>query len=237
LQRPVEMLYGYHTFGGIQWLEVTGFMWPPPVRIVFQCPSHMIAALGPHTRTYQRNAPSAPHRNEIRGHCGVHHGRRCRVPGGRGGHRSDCRHSGHAARGRAQQGNRRALGGYPLGRKPNRDRGMKEAGNLLDRQYFCRSGDATPMFTDAKFERRFRMSRTTYETIRSAVLRTSKADAVYKQAGSVWFHSSPLPALPAPAAALAVPPAIRGNCCRGRRGRRAGSEEGVRCDGREKGWG
>jgi hypothetical protein len=41
------------------------------------------------------------------------------------------------------------------------------------------------MFTDAEFERPFRMPRTTYETIRSAVLKTSKFDAVYKQAGSV----------------------------------------------------
>jgi hypothetical protein len=135
------------------------------------------------------------------------------------------------------RGNSRAHGGSPLGRKPNRDRGMKEAGNLLNRQYFCRSGDATPVFTDAEFDRRFLMPRATYETIRSAVLKTSRFDAVYKQAGSVWFHSSPLPALPAPAAALAVPPAIRGNYYRGRRGRRAGSEERVRCDGREMGWG
>jgi hypothetical protein len=68
------------------------------------------------------------------------------------------------------------------------------------------------MFTDAEFERRFRKPRTIYEMIRSAVLKTSKFDAVYKQVGSVWFHSSPLPALPAPNAALTVPPAIRGNC-------------------------
>jgi hypothetical protein len=83
------------------------------------------------------------------------------------------------------RGNRRAHGGSPLGRKQNRDRGVKEAGKLLNRQYFCRSGGATPMFTDAEFERRFRMPRTTYETIRSAVLKTSKFDAVHKQAGSV----------------------------------------------------
>jgi hypothetical protein len=43
---------------------------------------------------------------------------------------------------------------------------MKEAGYLLDRQYFCRTG--TPMFTDAAFERRFRTPRTTSETIRPA---------------------------------------------------------------------
>jgi hypothetical protein len=41
---------------------------------------------------------------------------------------------------------------------------MKEAGNLLDRPYLCRTGDATPMFTDAEFERRFRMRRTTNDT-------------------------------------------------------------------------
>jgi hypothetical protein len=87
------------------------------------------------------------------------------------------------------------------------------------------------MFTDAEFERRSRMPRTTYETIRSAVLKTSKFHAVYKQAGSLSFHYSPLPALPAPPAALAVPPAIRGNCCRGRRGRPARSEEGDRATG------
>jgi hypothetical protein len=81
------------------------------------------------------------------------------------------------------------------------------------------------------------MPRTTYETIRSAVLKTSNFVAVHKQAGSVWFQPSPLPALSAPAAALVVPPAIRGNSCRGRRERRAGSEEGVPCDGRERGWG
>jgi hypothetical protein len=67
--------------------------------------------------------------------------------------------------------NRLTHGGSPQGRKPNRDRGMKEVGNLLDQQHFCRTGDATPMFTDAEFERRFRMPRNTYETIRSAVLR------------------------------------------------------------------
>jgi hypothetical protein len=38
---------------------------------------------------------------------------------------------------------------------------------------------------------------------------TSKFEAVYKQAGSVWFYPSPLPALPAPAAALIAPPAIQ----------------------------
>jgi hypothetical protein len=106
-----------------------------------------------------------------------------------------------------------AHGGSPLGRKINRERGMKEAGNLRDRQYFCRTGDATPMFTNDEFERRFRIPRATYETIWSTVLKSSKFEAVYKQAGSVWFHPSPLPALPAPAAALVVPPAIRGNCC------------------------
>jgi hypothetical protein len=197
----------------------------------------MIAALGPHTRAYQRYTPSVPHPHELRGHCGVDREGRCRAPGGGGSHRSDCRHSGHAARGRAQDGQLRAHGGSPLGRKPKRDRGMKVAGNLHIRQYFGGTDDATPKFTDAEFERRFRMPRTTYETIRSAVLKTSKFEAVYKQAGSVWFHPSPLPALPAPAAALAVPPAIRGNCCRGRRGRRAGSEEGPPCDGRERGLG
>jgi hypothetical protein len=130
--------------------------------------------------------------------------------------------------------NRGTHGGSPGGRKPNRDSGMKEAAGptvlLPNRRRHAN-------VTDAEFERRFRMPRTAYETIRSVVLKTSKFDAVYKQAGSVWFHSSPLPALPAPAAALAVEPAIRGNCCRERRGWRAGSEEGVRCDGRERGLG
>jgi hypothetical protein len=65
---------------------------------------------------------------------------------------------------------RRAHGGSPQGCNPNRDRGMKEAGNLLDRQYFCRNGGAVPIFTDAEFERQFRMSHSTYETIRSAVI-------------------------------------------------------------------
>jgi hypothetical protein len=65
---------------------------------------------------------------------------------------------------------RRAHGGSSLGRRPNRDHGMKEAGNLLDRQYFSRTSGETPIFTDAEFERRFRMTRSTYETIRSAVL-------------------------------------------------------------------
>jgi hypothetical protein len=79
------------------------------------------------------------------------------------------------------RGNRRAHGGYPLGRKPNRDRGVKEAGNLPNRQYFCRTGDSTPMFTDAEFERRFRMPRTTCETVRSVVLKTSKFEAFYNK--------------------------------------------------------
>jgi hypothetical protein len=135
------------------------------------------------------------------------------------------------------RGNRHAHGGSPLGRKPSRDRGMKDVGNLLNRRYFSRTGDATPRFTDAEFERRFHMPRTTYETVRSAVLKTSKFKALYKQAGSVWFHPSPMPALSAPPTALALPPAIRGNCCRGRRAWRAGSEEGVPCKERERGWG
>jgi hypothetical protein len=89
------------------------------------------------------------------------------------------------------RGSRRAHGSFPPGRKPNRARCMKVAGNLLNRRYFCRTGDATPMFTDAEFERRLRVPRTTYETIRSAVLWTSKFEAVYKQAESVWFHPAP----------------------------------------------
>jgi hypothetical protein len=36
----------------------------------------------------------------------------------------------------------------------------------------------------------FRRPRTTYETIRPAVLKTSKFKAVSKKAGSVWFHPS-----------------------------------------------
>jgi hypothetical protein len=87
--------------------------------------------------------------------------------------------------------NLRAHGGFPPGCKSNRDRGMKEAGNLLDRQYFCRTGVATPKFTDADFERRFRMPRSTYGRIRSAVLKTSKFGAVYKQAGSVCSTPAP----------------------------------------------
>jgi hypothetical protein len=100
------------------------------------------------------------------------------------------------------RGDRRAHGGSPLGRKPNRDRGLKETGNLLKRQYFCRTSDATPMFTDPRFERRFRKPRTTYETVRPAVPKTSKFKAVYKQAQNVWCHPCPLPTLPAPVAAL-----------------------------------
>jgi hypothetical protein len=72
---------------------------------------------------------------------------------------------------------------------------MNEAGNLLARQYFCRTGDATPMLTDVAFERRFCRPRTTYEMIRPAVLKTSKFEALYKKAGSVWFHPSPVLAL------------------------------------------
>jgi hypothetical protein len=49
------------------------------------------------------------------------------------------------------RGNRRAHGGSPLGRKPNRDRGMREAGNLLNRQYFWRSGDANANFHRCHF--------------------------------------------------------------------------------------
>jgi hypothetical protein len=44
---------------------------------------------------------------------------------------------------------------------------------------------------------------------------------------SVWFHPSSLQALPASAAASVVPPAIRGDRCRGCRGQRAGSDERV----------
>jgi hypothetical protein len=35
------------------------------------------------------------------------------------------------------RGNRHAHGCSPLRRKSNRDRGMKEAGNLVNRQYLC----------------------------------------------------------------------------------------------------
>jgi hypothetical protein len=66
---------------------------------------------------------------------------------------------------------RRAHGGSLPGRKTNRDLGMKEAGILLDRQYFCRSRNAIPIIRDAEFERLFRMPRETYETIRTAVLK------------------------------------------------------------------
>jgi hypothetical protein len=52
---------------------------------------------------------------------------------------------------------------------------------------------------------------------------------------SVWFHPSPLPALPAPAAASVVPPAIRGDRCRGCRGQCVGSEERVPCNRRAGG--
>jgi hypothetical protein len=131
----------------------------------------MIAALGPHIQAYQRNAPSVPHRQELLGHCGVHRERRCRVPWDV---TAVALIVGTAVILRAverKRRNRRAHGGSPQGRKPNRDRGMKEAENLLDRQYFCRTGDATSMLTDAEFERRFRMPRNTYETIRSAVLK------------------------------------------------------------------
>jgi hypothetical protein len=48
---------------------------------------------------------------------------------------------------------------------------MKEAGILLDRQYFCRFRNVIPIFSDAEFERRFRMPQDTYETIRTAVLK------------------------------------------------------------------
>jgi hypothetical protein len=61
--------------------------------------------------------------------------------------------------------NRRAHDGSPQERKPNSNRAMKEAENLLERQYLCRTGDATPMFTDAEFERRYRMPRNIDETI------------------------------------------------------------------------
>jgi hypothetical protein len=92
----------------------------------------MIAALGPHVQANQRNAPSVPHRRELRGHGGVHRERRCRVPGGRGGRRSDRRHGGHAARGRAQQAQpsraRRLPARAQTQRRPRHGRSRKSAG-------------------------------------------------------------------------------------------------------------
>jgi hypothetical protein len=49
----------------------------------------VLAALGPRTRAYQRNAPSVLRRHELRGHCGVHRERRCRIPWRLGDHRSE----------------------------------------------------------------------------------------------------------------------------------------------------
>jgi hypothetical protein len=94
----------------------------------------MFAVLGPHTRAYQRNAPSVLNSVDIAAFIA----------------KDDAEYLGDVAAialiaGAAvmlraverSRGNRRAHGGSPLGRKPHRNRGMNEAGNLLNGQYFC----------------------------------------------------------------------------------------------------
>jgi hypothetical protein len=85
--------------------------------------------------------------------------------------------------------NRRAHVGSTQGRAPNRKRGMKQCGYLLDTQYFCRTNDATPMFTDGEFERRYRMPRNTYEMIRSAVL-TQDPDFFEQRCNALGRHGA-----------------------------------------------
>jgi hypothetical protein len=51
---------------------------------------------------------------------------------------------------------RKAHGGSSIGKAPNRDLCCSDGADALDRDYFKRSG-GSPVFTDAEFERRYRM--------------------------------------------------------------------------------
>jgi Plant transposon protein len=66
---------------------------------------------------------------------------------------------------------RRGHGGSRFGKLPNRDIGREQAAARLDQDYFARSGGARePSFNHLEFERRFRMPRDVYETIRAGVM-------------------------------------------------------------------
>lgn len=57
-----------------------------------------------------------------------------------------------------------------MGKKPNRVLNRLIAGDKLDRDYFCRFQFGTPVFSEREFERRYRMTRVTFETIRKGIL-------------------------------------------------------------------
>lgn len=45
------------------------------------------------------------------------------------------------------------------GRMQNRDLGISEADRVLDRDFFCRLQNGTPLFSEEEFERTYRMPR------------------------------------------------------------------------------
>ncbi|PXF41507.1 Protein ANTAGONIST OF LIKE HETEROCHROMATIN PROTEIN 1 [Gracilariopsis chorda] len=61
-------------------------------------------------------------------------------------------------------------GGSKPGKQPNRDIGRESGKRRLDQDYFCRVSLAPSVFLTAEFERRFSVTRTIYESIRTRLL-------------------------------------------------------------------
>lgn len=65
--------------------------------------------------------------------------------------------------------NKKSRGGPRPGKRPNRNILRGHGARQLDRDYFCRNSNDTPLFSDSEFERRFGVTRQVYETVRAAV--------------------------------------------------------------------
>jgi hypothetical protein len=80
-----------------------------------------------------------------------------------------------AAVGAALSKRKRAFsrGGSRPGKKSNRDIGRDDGAKRIDRDYFCRRSEnlgLTPVFTEAEFERRYRIPRDVYERLREGLM-------------------------------------------------------------------
>lgn len=75
------------------------------------------------------------------------------------------------------------------GRAPNRDLGVNDASKQLDKDFFCRLAPGQPLYTEAEFERKFRIPRELYESLRLRIVETDtfflpKQDAAGRSGGS-----------------------------------------------------
>jgi len=66
----------------------------------------------------------------------------------------------------------RRKGGSTVGRRGNREIGRSQGSTCLDADYFCRNSPEPPVFCVQEFERRFAVTRTIYELIRSTLCET-----------------------------------------------------------------